>query len=106
MVGSKYHRRFRDGEDGRVAEVYLDAMLSQFAPKRRLRSPATTVGGLIDDLESRYPRLKHRLRDETRAIRPFVKFFVNGEEIPHESGAALALAPGDEVEILHSIQGG
>jgi molybdopterin synthase sulfur carrier subunit len=89
-----------------VAEVYLDAMLAQYAPKRRFQSPATSISGLIDDLETRYPRLKHRLRDETREIRPFVKFFVNGEEIPRERGASLALAPNDEVQILHSIQGG
>jgi molybdopterin synthase sulfur carrier subunit len=89
-----------------VAEVYLDAMLAQFAPHRRLRSPATTVGGLIDDLETRYPRLRNRLRDETRGIRPFVKVFVNGEEIPHGDGAAQPLLPRDQVEILHSIQGG
>jgi sulfur-carrier protein len=89
-----------------VAEVYLDAMLAQYAPKRRLSSPATTVDALIDDLESRYPRLRHRLRDETRKIRPFVKFFVNGEEIPRSDGNAHPLAPRDEVEILHSIQGG
>ena len=81
-------------------------MLAQFAPQRRLRSPATTVGGLIDDLEARFPRLRNRLRDETRKIRPFVKFFVNGEEIPHERGSSLQLAPDNEVEILHSIQGG
>ena len=89
-----------------MAEVYLDAMLAQFVPRRRLRSPATTVGGLINDLEARFPRIRHRLRDETRGIRPFVKFFVNGEEIASVDGAAQPLRPSDEVEILHSIQGG
>lgn len=89
-----------------MAEVYLDAMLAQFVPRRRMQSTATTVGELIDDLETRYPRLKNRLRDETRGIRPFVKVFVNGEEIPHANGASQPLAAQDEVEILHSIQGG
>lgn len=89
-----------------MPEVYLDAMLSQFVAQRRLRSPATSVEGLLDDLESRFPRLRNRLRDETRALRPFVKVFVNGEEIPHSDGAATPLEPRDEVEILHSIQGG
>jgi sulfur-carrier protein len=89
-----------------MAEVHLDAMLAQFAPVRRLRSSAGTVGDLIDDLESRYPRLRHRLRTETREIRPFVKVFVNGEEIPREVGGRQKLGSGDEVDILHSIQGG
>lgn len=89
-----------------MTQVYLDAMLAQYVPKRRFTTEATTVGGLIDDLEERFPRLRHRLRDETRTIRPFVKFFVNGEEVPREMGAAQPLAPADEVEVLHSIQGG
>jgi|HubBroStandDraft_1064217.scaffolds.fasta_scaffold56870_3 molybdopterin synthase sulfur carrier subunit len=89
-----------------MTEIYLDSMLGRFVPNRRLRSTATTVGGLIDDLETRYPQLRNRLRDETRGIRPFVKVFVNGEEIPHSDGAALPLKPRDEVEIMHSIQGG
>jgi molybdopterin converting factor small subunit len=89
-----------------VAEVYLDAMLAQFVARRRVRSAATTVGGLIDDLETRFPTLRNRLRDETRGMRPFVKEFVNGGEIPHSEGASQPLSPRDEVEILRSIQGG
>jgi sulfur-carrier protein len=89
-----------------VTQVYLDAMLAQYVPRRRFSTDATTVGGLIDDLEVRFPRLRHRLRDETKVIRPFVKFFVNGEEVPREVGASQPLAPSDEVEVLHSIQGG
>jgi sulfur-carrier protein len=89
-----------------MAEVYLDAMLAQFAPRRRLNSPATSVPELLDDLESRYPRLRNRLRDETRKIRPFVKVFVNGEALDREETATCELGPKDEVQFLHSIQGG
>ncbi len=89
-----------------MVEVYLDAMLAQFAPRRRLTASATTVAGLLDDLESRFPRLRFRLRDETRTIRPFVKVFVNGEAIDRERAGSLELRPRDEVQFLHSIQGG
>jgi len=89
-----------------MPEVYLDAMLSQFVPRRRLDSDATTVGALLDDLEARYPRLRHRLRDETLKLRPFVKVFVNGEAIDRDGSASLELRPKDEVQFLHSIQGG
>lgn len=89
-----------------MAEVRLDSMLSQFVPVRTVRSPARTVGALLDDLESRYPRLKHRLRDETEAVRPFVRIFVNGKEVRRDGVRSRRLAPEDEVDILHSIQGG
>jgi sulfur-carrier protein len=89
-----------------MVEVRLDAMLSQFAPKRQLSSTATSVDGLLDDLEQRFPRLKNRLRDETMVVRPFVKVFVNGAEVDRRELGSRALAPRDEVDILHSIQGG
>ena len=89
-----------------MVEVLLDAMLSQFVPQRRCQSDATSLEGLIDELEARFPRLRFRLRDETRTMRPFVKIFVNGEEVPRESESSVRLSPRDEVQILHSIQGG
>jgi molybdopterin converting factor small subunit len=89
-----------------MAEVRLDPMLSQFVRRRHLSSSARSVGALLDELETEYPRLRHRLRDERETVRPFVKIFVNGREVrPREDGGPR-LAPSDEVDILHSIQGG
>ena len=89
-----------------MAEVHLDAMLSQFVPRRNLNSSAQTVGALLDDLETQFPRLRHRLRDETETVRPFVKIFVNGKEVQPRQDGGPRLGPSDEVDILHSIQGG
>jgi molybdopterin converting factor small subunit len=89
-----------------LAKVHLDAMLSEFVPKRTVRSAARSLDALLDDLEARYPRLRHRLRDETEALRPFVRVFVNGEEVRPNGKRARLLGPRDEVDILHSIQGG
>ena len=89
-----------------MSEVHLDSMLAQFVPQRTLRSEAATVGALLDDLERRYPRLQRRLRDETLKLRPFVKVFVNGQEIAPSDVSTIELGPKDEVDILHSIQGG
>ena len=89
-----------------MAEVRLDAMLARFVPKRTVRSPARSVEALLADLEARYPRLKNRLRDETRTVRPFVRIFVNGEEVRTAGRRRTPLRPQDEVDILHSIQGG
>jgi molybdopterin synthase sulfur carrier subunit len=89
-----------------MATVRLDGMLSEFVPKKQLDTPATTVEALLDDLEGRFPRLQHRLRDETRAVRPFVRVYVNGEEIRSLDGVKTVLGSHDSVEILHSIQGG
>lgn len=89
-----------------MATVRLDGMLSEFIRHRRLESQAGTVEGLIDELEGKFPRLRHRLRDETRTVRPFVRVYVNGEEISALQGVRTPLTAADRVEILHSIQGG
>ncbi|MGB6500056.1 MAG: MoaD/ThiS family protein [Thermoplasmata archaeon] len=89
-----------------MAEVRLDAMLRVYGPRAPLSSSAESVDALIDELEGRFPRLRHRIRDETRQLRPFVKVFVNGEELPREGVGARRLAGSDSIDILHSIQGG
>ncbi len=89
-----------------MAEIHLDSMLAQFVPRRKLSTSAGTVGALLDDLENRFPKLRHRIRDEARTVRPFVRIFVNGKEVKPRADGGPRLAPGDEVDILHSIQGG
>ncbi len=89
-----------------MATVRLDGMLSEFLRRRTVDSDAASVEGLLDALEAQFPRLRHRLRDETRQIRPFVRIYVNGEEIGSLRGVATPLSARDSVEILHSIQGG
>jgi len=81
-------------------------MLGRYAPRRVVRSRAVSVDALLDDLEGRFPGLRHRIRDETHQVRPFVKVFVNGREVPAPSLSGRRLRPEDTVDILHSIQGG
>jgi len=89
-----------------VAAVRLDAMLREFGPGGTLTTPASSVGALLEELETRYPRLQYRLRDETGAVRKFVRVFVNGKAVEGASGLATPIGPTDRVDILHSIQGG
>lgn len=89
-----------------MVSVRLDAMLKEFVPRRTVTSSATTVQGMLEELETSYPRIRWRLRDETGAIRRYVKVFVNGDELDRATGLATPLQANDTVDILHSIQGG
>ena len=89
-----------------MPEVRLDAMLREFASRRTLATEAPTVGALLDELEGQFPRLRHKLRDETGAVRPFVRIFVDGEDISRSPGVGTSLSGVRSVEILHSIAGG
>ncbi len=89
-----------------MATVRLDAMLREFAPLGAIPSSAQTVGSALDDLEERFPRLRFKLRDELGTVRRFVRVFVNGTGIERLNGLETPLASSDQVDILHSIQGG
>jgi molybdopterin converting factor small subunit len=89
-----------------MATVHLDAMLGEFVRVREVQSKGPDVRAMLEELEGRYPRLTGKLRDETGAIRRFVRIFVNGVDVRGREGLATALGPADQVDILHSIAGG
>ncbi len=59
-----------------------------------------TTRAILDALEARYPVLRGTIRDSgTGKRRPLVRFFACGEDVSHESGAAVlsaAVAEGKE----------
>ena len=80
----------RTATDG-TAEVNLDAQ---------------DVEGVISELETRYPAMKGRLRDESGALRRFVNLYVNGEDVRFKNGLDTALQSGDELSIIPAVAGG
>jgi molybdopterin synthase sulfur carrier subunit len=71
-----------------------------------LKSTAATVLALIEDLETRYPGIRGRLRDEGGELRRFVNLYVNGEDVRFRQGLNTELAAGDELSIVPAVAGG
>src|SRR5262245_14594666 len=72
---------------------------------------AVTQRSILDALEARYPMLRGAIRDHvTKERRPFLRFFVCGEDWSHESPDAPlpeAVASGAEpFYIIGAIAGG
>ena len=67
-------------------------------------------GGTVDEclvaLNTRYPGIGERLRDEGGEIRRFVNIYVNGEDVRFTDGLATALKDGDEISIVPAVAGG
>ncbi|MBV8715565.1 MAG: MoaD/ThiS family protein [Chloroflexi bacterium] len=80
----------RAATDG-VAELQLDA---------------PNVLGVIAALETQYPDIKGRLRDESGALRRFVNLYVNGEDVRFKNGLETSLSSGDELSIIPAVAGG
>ena len=71
-----------------------------------LTSSARNVAALIEELESRYPAIRGRLRDEAGELRRFVNLYVNGEDVRFKQGLETNLASGDELSIVPAVAGG
>lgn len=94
----------RDGSP--ALEVHLDSWLREFGLPTRLTLGADSVEHLLDELETRYPRLRFKIRDETGKLRRYVRVFVDGEDVSVTTGVATSLEGVRAIDILHSIAGG
>jgi molybdopterin synthase sulfur carrier subunit len=65
-----------------------------------------TVGDVLSALDSKFPGIGERLRDEDGEIRRFVNIYVNGDDVRFLEGTATALKPGDELSIVPAMAGG
>ena len=74
--------------------------------EKRVTVEGATLAEAIDDLESRYPGLGERLRDEEGNLARFVNVYVNDEDVRFLGGEQTELADGDQIAILPAVAGG
>ena len=84
--------------------VRLPAVLANLFPdaERVVELSASTVGEMIDALDSRWPGMRDRICDSTPAIRRHINVFVAGKRATLDT----RLAPGADVFILTAMSGG
>ena len=71
-----------------------------------IAASGATMKELLTDLEKQFPGIKERLYDEKGALRRFINFYVNNEDIRFLKGEATPVKEGDEVSIVPAIAGG
>jgi molybdopterin synthase sulfur carrier subunit len=74
--------------------------------KDKVEVESTTLGEMVDTLESTYPGFKERLVDENGDLRYFVNIYVNGEDVRFLQGLETSTSTGDEVSIVPAVAGG
>lgn len=67
---------------------------------------ASSVDGLLEALDARYPGIRARLCDEAGTLRRFLNVYVNSEDIRFLDNQATSLSDGDEVSIVPAVAGG
>lgn len=67
---------------------------------------ATTLSGIVDELDGSFPGMRERLCDDGGGLRRFVNVYVNGEDVRFLQGLDTELGDGDEVSIVPAVAGG
>ena len=85
-------------------QVAIPSVLQSYtAGKRNVEANGTTLAELLIDLDRRYPGIRFRMVNETDALRPHIRVFVNREKVDDLS---CPIAGNDEVVILQALSGG
>jgi len=86
-----------------TATVRLPRMLSQAVGTMPVHDvTGGDVAGVLDDLFSCVPGLRHHVTDEQGSIRPHVSVFVDGVQ----ADLGTTVRDGAEIRILHAVSGG
>jgi molybdopterin synthase sulfur carrier subunit len=76
------------------------------ANQEEVKIAGSTVGEVLNNLETAHPGIGERLLDQAGTIRKFVNIYVNDEDVRFLQNTATPLKEGDEVSIIPAIAGG
>jgi molybdopterin synthase sulfur carrier subunit len=79
-----------------IPEPFLDLTEN----KKFVEVNAATIGGAIEELQSRFPEMTKYLVDENGETRRFAGFYVNDEDIKFLQNRQTPLKDGDQIKII------
>lgn len=89
-----------------AVKVSIPTILRQHTGgQKSVEAKGSTLGEVINDLDSNYSGLKDRLVKEGNLHR-FVNVYVNDEDVRFTGGLETALSDGDQVVVLPAVAGG
>jgi len=89
-----------------AVEVKIPTILRTYTGgEKTVAGNGSTLGQVIDDLESRHGGLKDRLV-EADGLRRFVNVYINDEDVRFVGGLNAAVADNDVVVVLPAVAGG
>jgi sulfur-carrier protein len=90
-----------------AVSVKLPTLLRRHTEGRAvLEAEGSTVGEVLDNLESRHPGITASLLDEHGGLHRFVNVYVNDEDIRYLGALETEVEEGDVLSILPAVAGG
>ncbi len=84
-------------------QVLIPTALRSYTLASRVEAAGATLGGVLADLDRRFPGIRFRMVDEQDRLRPHLRVFVAGQAV-HD--LQQPLQPGDDVAIVQALSGG
>ena len=90
-----------------AVKVYIPTPFRALTEKQaRVEVQSDTVAAALQELESRFPGMRERLRDDKGGLFEYINIYVNSQVIDDLDGEGTALKDGDEVSIIPAVAGG
>ena len=87
-----------------MISVFIPSQLTAYTDGvTRVEAAGATVGGVLDDLDRRFPGLKFRVIDEQDRVRKHMRMFIGRDET---RSVAAPMRDGDELLIFGALSGG
>ncbi len=84
-------------------KVGIPSPLVSYTRQSQVEASGATLAEVLVDLDRKFPGIRFRVVDEQDALRPHMRFFVNGEQV---FSLEHALSPRDEVVLVQALSGG
>jgi molybdopterin synthase sulfur carrier subunit len=87
-----------------MTQVFIPSQLTAYTGgETRLDASGSTVGGVLEDLDRRYPGLMFRVIDEQDRVRRHMRLFIGQDET---RSLSAPLNESDELLIFGALSGG
>jgi len=90
-----------------MATVRFTYALKRFFPHLKdMPAEGNTLKEILNELESRYPRIQNYLVDDQGKLRDHVNIFIDGTVITDRADLSDAFSPESEIYIIQALSGG
>ena len=87
--------------------VHIPTTMRRFTDgEKKIEIEGATVGDLLDQLTTRFPKLQNEIRNQDGGIKQFIAIFVNDTDLRSLDHLQTTLSARDEVHIIPAMAGG
>jgi MoaD family protein len=87
-------------------EIRVTSVLQRVVGAKTIQSDGSTVGELLEDMNTRYPGFKEQITQDDGSLHRFVNIYINDEDIRFLQSLDTPVKEGDVLSILPALAGG